>query len=153
MTADYFPLPHSVPILDRDHSLNENSGFYFTPHRLPFYCTILRLHSEDRSINILGDFCLIFVSTVGILTAEEESFLASRSGIWTQTCQLPKSYSVLGLDLLKAYKILWDFLCKIHMSICKLLPLPPLQRFNIAKPTCTRLANRPGPDKFIISEI
>lgn len=104
MTADYFPLPHSLPILDRDHSLNENPGFHFTPLRLPFYCTILRLCSEDRSINILGDFCLIFVSTVWTLTAEEESLLASRPGIWPQTCQLPKSYSVLGLDLLKAYK-------------------------------------------------
>lgn len=76
--------------------------------------------------------CLIFVCilTGWALTAQGDILLASNSGIWTQPCQLPKSYSVPGLDLLKASKIFREFLCKIHMSICKLLSYPP--RFDTA---------------------
>lgn len=93
-------------------------------------------------------FCLIFVCvlTGWALRAQEDILLASNSGIWTPTCRLPKSYSVPGLDLLKAYKIFWEFLCKIHMSICKLLSCPP--RFDTAQPRGTGLASRPGPNIF-----
>lgn len=99
-------------------------------------CAFLLCHTQaplwSHFHSFSQGFCLIFVCilTGWALTAQEDILLASNSGIWTQTCQLPKSYAVPGLDLLKAYKIFWGFLCKSHMSICKLLSCP--SRFDTA---------------------